>query len=919
MTKVVSTAGLSGLVAVGVVLFAFWPALFGGGSFVPDDIVIRHAAPFDFYAPEDFTVETDSTDPINIHSHWAPLASDVRSGEVGWWNPNLAGGQPTMKGGLPVFNLGYLVVPGWYGPGLVAALRALTAIVLTYGFVRSLGLLRVSALASGIAFAFCGFMLAWMNWPHSSVAALAPGLLWATEKMLRDPKLWRAVPLGAVVAAMVWSNFPQVTILVLLAALVYGAVRLPVELRDRNIEQPLLLTLVKRYALPLLAAVVLSILLAAPHLIGFAEYLEWGDTSYRDTSTVDSSADVKYLLTLVAPAIWGHGSFGPVWFGELGWNEPHVYAGASVAILALVGFVAGLGHGDRRCRAAVFALVIISTLGVLLGFVGGPITEPLRELAGDNFGAQTRAKLLLNLGVAVGAAFGIERLAVHKWSNRSDSLRNCVGIAALLGVLVAAALLPSGFVWWRAVNDEGVLREVLAASIVPALSALVVAAAIFARTRGQLTGPAVGWLLVAVVGYEMLSFMMPVHTVVERDERLTATPAHTAVREMLGPGERLAGEGWTFFPSTTALFDIDDARGHLIKSPGYNALLWAEVPDSLTLGKGRATPTWPYIPYDTDISSPVWDAMAVRVWAQFPNSLPPGTWIESAPATAFADPATEPIRTSLSSPPGGLRAVTIDVTSEVGGPLTVSIAAAGMESNEVREIPPHSKGLQSFAFAGDDLPTATPVSVSVTSPAVGRFLVGIYQSARLATGMVVGNDEFRLTRTGDVLLIERPRAEFVRIMDAAQVESDTQRAADAVAARTAGERSVVVNADLGLPESPSPNAQIEVVDVSRQRDRVEARVRSDRDAVVVFSVTRYPGWSAEVDGRPARIVTADAAFMAVFVPEGEHTVTIKFRPQHLGISLFLGASGILLALGLLCIGIYHRRPKAARAQLRASR
>ena len=140
MVKFFAASRLPGLVAVGVVLVAFWPALLGGGSFVAADIVQRHAAPFDAYLPEDFTLETDSTDPINIHSHWAPLAADVRSGQVGWWTSDLAGGQPTMKGGLPVFNIGYLVAPDWFAPGLVAALRSLAAMGLTYGFVRSLGL-----------------------------------------------------------------------------------------------------------------------------------------------------------------------------------------------------------------------------------------------------------------------------------------------------------------------------------------------------------------------------------------------------------------------------------------------------------------------------------------------------------------------------------------------------------------------------------------------------------------------------------------------------------------------------------------------------------------------------------------------------------------------------------------------------------
>ena len=199
MGPVLASRRLPSAVALAVVVFAFWPALIGGGSLVSHDIVAT-AAPFDSHQPDDFSLENGPGDPINIHAHWAAIGADVRSGDVGWWNPDLAAGQPTFKGGVPVFNLPYLVSPDWYAPGLVAAIRAFVAIALAMGFLRSVGLRRAAALVGGLAFGFSGFMVGWMNWPHSSVAALAPGLLWAIERALRDPRPWRAIPIGGVLA-----------------------------------------------------------------------------------------------------------------------------------------------------------------------------------------------------------------------------------------------------------------------------------------------------------------------------------------------------------------------------------------------------------------------------------------------------------------------------------------------------------------------------------------------------------------------------------------------------------------------------------------------------------------------------------------------------------------------------------------------
>ena len=906
MAKVFSASRLPGLVAVGVVLFAFWPALFGGGSLIAGDFVYNYAAPFDFYQSENFSLETGSTDPINIHSHWAPLASDVRSGDVGWWNSDLAGGQPTMKGGLPVFNLGYLVAPGWFAPGLVAAIRALTAIGLTYGFVRSLGLLRVSALASGIAFAFSGFMVGWMNWPHSSIAALAPGLLWALERLLRDPKLWRAVPLGSVVAAMVWSNFPQVTLYVLLAAAIFAAFRLSAELRTGDGQRA---TKLKSLALCGSVAVLLATLLASPHLIGFVQYLDWIDTSDR-MGSVDSSAGVKYLLTAVAPAIWGHGAFGPGWFGEVNWTEHNAYVGASVLMLGVVGAVTGLVNGDRRRRSAVAAFVVIGALGLLIAYIGGPLSVPVRELTGAASGAMTRGKILWNLGVALVAAFGVEQIVQQTSVASRWSLRRGIGVSLAVGLVVLLAFFPFLGDWLDAAQSHDALRGVLSVSVVPALCALAVAVVILARLRGWLTSTAVGWAFVAIISFELLGFAMAVPTIVEPAEQITATPAHAEVTEMLAPGERLSGEGWTFFPSTTALFDIDDARGQLFKSRGYNALLRAEVPDAITLGQRRGSVTWPYIPFDADIASPVWDAMAVGVWAQFPDSRPTGTLVASAPAVEGSDPSVEPLRTTLSSPAGGLRAVLVEVATGVGGVLDVRIEALGQRSTESRPVSPQNTGLESFAFSGEDLLVGTPVSIEVTSGSPkGALLVGVDGSGKLTAAMVAGDDEFRLARTGDVLLIERPNAAFVRLADATVVETDPQSAAEAVAAREVGERSAVVDSDLGLPAIPSVDADLQVISVLLGRDRVETVVRADRAAVAVISVSDYPGWSATVDGQGAEIVTADAAFMGVAVPQGEHLVSLKFRPRHLGISLLLALFGIVLAAGLLVVGGFrqHRR------------
>jgi len=80
--------------------------------------------------------------------------------------------------------------------------------------------------------------------------------------------------------------------------------------------------------------------------------------------------------------------------------------------------------------------------------------------------------------------------------------------------------------------------------------------------------------------------------------------------------------------------------------------------------------------------------------------------------------------------------------------------------------------------------------------------------------------------------------------------------------------------------------------VTRRPDRVRIEARLSADGYVVLLDDYDPGWSARVDGRPARVLRADVAFRAVSVPAGRHQIEMVYRPR----SLPWGAAVSLLAL-----------------------
>ena len=66
--------------------------------------------------------------------------------------------------------------------------------------------------------------------------------------------------------------------------------------------------------------------------------------------------------------------------------------------------------------------------------------------------------------------------------------------------------------------------------------------------------------------------------------------------------------------------------------------------------------------------------------------------------------------------------------------------------------------------------------------------------------------------------------------------------------------------------------------VSWRPNRMEVAVENRQPGVLVVHEAYYPGWFAEVDGKPARILRANVLFRGVEVGEGRHVVVFRFAP-----------------------------------------
>ncbi|MFM8999067.1 MAG: hypothetical protein ACKOKE_03195, partial [Actinomycetota bacterium] len=90
-------------------------------------------------------------------------------------------------------------------------------------------------------------------------------------------------------------------------------------------------------------------------------------------------------------------------------------------------------------------------------------------------------------------------------------------------------------------------------------------------------------------------------------------------------------------------------------------------------------------------------------------------------------------------------------------------------------------------------------------------------------------------------------------------------------------------------------------------ERVVVTVDAARPALLVVRNAWDVGWSAEIDGRPAEVLVADALLQGVRVPAGRHEVRLTYREPTIGRGLALSAIAWGALVAAMALGRSRRR------------
>ena len=852
-------------VFVGLTVVFFWRPLSGQWSLLPNDL-LDNAAPWSSERTPGRAENPWLSDTIDVHSHFVALSEDARSGDLSWWDRSLTGGIPSLKAGLSPLLLPYLLLPAAYAPGVVAALRVLVAGGFLAGYLRrGLGTDRSAALVGAVAYGFTGYLVGWASWPQSNVAAFAPALLWSVESLVSEPRPRRAVPVAGAIAALYLSNFPLAATYVVIAVALYAVARLIALHSARPLHH------VARSALrPTIwgvAGVALGMAAISIYLSEFTTYLDVNDTSYRDARPADSSTGTRFLLTLVLPWAFGSAHQMPAfWADGTNWIEAQGYVGASVLLLALLALAYRRGPG-RDLAATVRILWGIAIFGMWISYVGGPLTEALQSLpllGGNSIG---RSRVVTHLAVAALAGLGTQAL-IDRADDHVD-LRRAIRNGAIVAAIAGLAFSPWLVDWGREARARGVLQTTIEQAWLPVLAGIAMIVAIAVAVRREQIGPALIGSVSLIVSVELLGFGYSVITVVDADEGRYETASHELVRDLLEPGERLAGDGRTFWANTNQITGHDDVRGHLFYPTGWRQV-FEEVQPGAFASPGTITNPW-FGP-DADASHPALDALAVGLWADSPETPVRGEVFETPRSDVVGGTQGKMVlegRTEIEIeiPVAGLRGVSIHldnppsifelrvVVGDVIGTRTVRNAATGQRI----DIP----------LAGEHLPPGPrTIDLSTSEPLVIATTDGEPDLWRIAP---VVDDGLRLVATGAVTLYERPDA--------------------AAAWFVPGLLPDEVDLDLHGPGA-ADSQSVELRTIAG--GRVDLVVDTDEPGTIVVSQYAFPGWSATVGGDSASIDEVDGLVTGVAIEPGRHDVVLTYRPQRLGMLTLLTAAALIV-------------------------
>jgi hypothetical protein len=830
----------------------------------------------------------------------AHVRSSLFAGHLANWQSLVAGGSPLVGvpdlGLLDPLSLPYFVLPLWLAPAFVVLLEFVVGIGGTFLFLRRLNVSRPASMLAGLIFVSSGFMVMWTNWPQTRVAALIPALFWATERLIQRVQLIDTVLIALVLASMLLGGFPAVTGFALYLAGGYLIVRLAILYQARFRAG------LRTLALAAVGAA-LGLLLSMVQILPFLYFYNQADLSYRAGDS-RLGLPLSGLLTLVAPNAYGLCSFGHPVHGPFNAIEVVAYVGAAAIVLAVAGAAFGMGRGHRDGKGVRGYFLAGTAVVILLAWVSPTARSWVGHLPPFSGNFIGRIRSVLGFALAVLAAIGFDWLTLDRGPRRQRGVPRgrviwavgiCLGTAACGVIIVRDAR--------QAASAGGYWHDLYQASWIPGLLlVVVVAVVVLSRVRIPHAKTFAFVVVPLVVAGQGAQFF---HAVLPGDSPANfypTTATHRFLETNLGD-DRFASSGGTMYPATSLYYGLRTPTGHEFTEPAWQALLQAVDPTVIN------TPTFSAFTPATNQTNigvqPVLDRMAVKYFVLPPSGVT-GLTAPMPSRTGVFDAGRRAAICTIPSQP--LRGITFEVVSALSasnpnGGVTFEVQARSGDqvasSGRYLDTSVAANSPVTIAIAGENLPSSSgPMQISIgVKGASGNLVLAAHDGSVACAPNGPMADGMRLVYADPGSIVYQRLNAMPRIRWASRSIVITD-AAQRVAALERGlpQDEVALSAP-GASGSGEPGTEATLDDSG---DTISASTSAHGAGyLVVADAMQQPGWSVTIDGKPAHLVPADDAMIAINVPAGHHIVVFHYRTPGQVAGAACSVLAILIIIAIL--------------------
>jgi hypothetical protein len=549
----VGTGGVLTLIAAIAFIAIWFSVLTGSRSLLGGDILYGCCAPWGFatgaHQPQNIMVG----DPITQFLPWRVAEGKaVSEGHLPLWNPYGLHGVPLLatdvSATLSPFTLISLPFDPAWGTSLAMLLKLWVAGMGMALFLRALGVRPAAAAVAGIAYGTSSFVVIWLAWPQSSVAAIMPWAFAAAEWYFHARSPIALAAFAVAIAAQFLAGHAEASAQFGVFLVVYLAVRA---------------LAAGRAAVLLLGALGLAGLLGAflsgIQLVPFLDEI-------RGSTLIGARGDIHAGLqhlrladaaSWLAPNTKGNPGIDALRGRDSNYNETTAFTGVGVVVLSPLSLLWG---SSRRWSPVVG----LATIGIVsAATVYGIATPVIGRLPLLDILPSYRFWIVTCFAVAAAGGLGLDALLARSGA----ALRPAPAILATIGTLGVAALAGTGVLFLRlGANVDHLLPSVRANIgfwlLVAALSLVVALAFVGA---GLLRAPAMavisGFAALALI--EGALFAGPFNPRVPVSE---VPPRSDAISWLQGKAGNsyIAATGITFASETPTLYGLQDAGGNEI-------------------------------------------------------------------------------------------------------------------------------------------------------------------------------------------------------------------------------------------------------------------------------------------------------------------------------------------------------------------